>query len=162
MDACLLISTVYFQIRGTILAALPLPDLLRCAAVSQLWRRMAAARFSREKCTAYVSRTCKDIYELNCHIMAPRWTLINSLSLHIPKHHQNCYDCLADVDVTSFCDNLENLPLRSLDVFGSCCTATHQILQKIVLGARSTLEELKLTYVVSPVKVFNLGLFKFP
>ena len=132
-----------------------MPDLLKCSTVSHLWRRKTAARFSREKLTAYVSRTCKDIYALSSHIRSPEFTLINARSLHIPRKHENCWDCLAGVDTTSMCDNLEQLPLRSLDICGSCCTATQQLLQKIILGARCTLEELKLTYHVRP-KMFSI------
>ena len=145
-----LIDPFSLQIRQMILTSLSMSDLLNSSQVSRMWRRTVSIWLSSKNHTAYIRGTCKDIRKLNRQLKLTKWTLINALSIHIPREHANCYKVMPDVD--ALCCNLNKLQIRSLDIYISSCKATQQLARQLVLGARSTLQELTLTYDVRLLK----------
>lgn len=73
---------------------------------------------------------------------------INALHIQVPDDHSGCYNFFrfGRKAARAKCENLKNLPLRSLRLSLNTCHASERIMIEILLGAAETLQELTLDY----------------
>ena len=130
-------------------------------AVSHSWRENICEAFSKSIIYANVYESCAKICELNelmrtvgldssgKRVICP----INALRIHVPAEHSDCHQYLRNDEVKMLCWYYMMLPLRLLHFYVSSCPASQDLMQKILVGAKDTVEELILSYDVSQYEV---------